>query len=228
MNRALALVAMILVGCSPSPQSCPRGTTLCEDRCVDTAIDPDHCGSCETACTASSTCRAASCVPPGCGLGLLACGDTCVDPLTNNEHCGAKAGCTADSAGVLCGPTAFCSGGVCLARCPSGYVACGTGCIDPAWDSVFCGARGTCSSSDVNSSNWRGSFCTDLTFCSNGSCGNFCAPGGVLCSGSCVAPMTDPSHCGARGSCRDASPQSTEFQGYDCLALKCIGGQCAQ
>lgn len=227
MFRAMAALVVILTGCSPEPP-CPRGSTLCDDRCVDTNLDPDHCGSCATSCAGGSTCRAGSCVAPGCAPGMLACADTCVDPLTNNEHCGATGACTADSAGVVCGPTRFCSGGLCLVRCPTGFLACQGGCIDPAWDSVFCGARGDCSATDVNSSNWRGEFCTDLTICINGGCtDNICTLRGVSCGGACVDPLTDPNHCGARGYCQDADPRSTNFQGSRCPTMNCIGGQCA-
>lgn len=39
-------------------------TGLCGDRCVDLATDPDHCGACDTPCSASQTCGGGKCIAP--------------------------------------------------------------------------------------------------------------------------------------------------------------------
>jgi hypothetical protein len=50
----------------PIDTTCPAGLTWCTDGCADLATDPDHCGTCETACPAPfdntvAACDAGSC-----------------------------------------------------------------------------------------------------------------------------------------------------------------------
>ena len=42
------------------PPVCPAGEQVCDDRCVDVQVDPDHCGACGRWC-ASGLCEAAAC-----------------------------------------------------------------------------------------------------------------------------------------------------------------------
>jgi hypothetical protein len=43
---------------------CPPGTTVCGANCRNLQTDPNHCGTCGTACRAGQTCPAGVCVPP--------------------------------------------------------------------------------------------------------------------------------------------------------------------
>jgi len=181
---------------------CPSGRTFCSGSCVDTNIDPAHCGGCGMACTGGRTCNGSgSCVCPG---GEMFCASACVDTSTSTAHCG---GC-----GMPCAGGMFCSGGTCSSTCTPDCTGrtCGTdGCT---------GSCGTCSG---------GRSCTagacvcpgTQTFCSSacvdtdtstahcGACGNACAGGetctlgtcSTVCTPNCTSRICGTDGCG--GSC---------------------------
>jgi hypothetical protein len=63
--------------CSPpctDGGTCPTGFDCCAQRCVDTRVDPDHCGVCNGPCTLDEFCGLGTCTPV-----LLA--NTCVEPV---------------------------------------------------------------------------------------------------------------------------------------------------
>jgi hypothetical protein len=79
------------------PDACPSPTRLCGATCVDTAADPDHCGSCDSPCVplAGSIpfCAASRCVNAVCRPGFGNCDmnrtNGCeVDVDTSVDHCG--------------------------------------------------------------------------------------------------------------------------------------------
>jgi hypothetical protein len=89
------------------------GGTLCGNQCVNTATDPNNCGSCGNVCTGGKTCQSRQCECPS---GTIACGSQC---------------CTS-------GQT--CQSGVCSSGCPSGQTACGGRCVancDPSTPQVL-------------------------------------------------------------------------------------------
>lgn len=92
--------------------SCAPGLTACPSGCVDTRVDPMHCGGCATVCDPWETCSGSRCIL-ACDAGEIACGGTCVDPLRDPEHCGASGDCTGASAGVSCASGETCSAGTC-------------------------------------------------------------------------------------------------------------------
>jgi hypothetical protein len=51
-------------GCSGTACTCPAGTVACDSTCVGTSIDPNHCGSCDATCGASSACGGGQCLTP--------------------------------------------------------------------------------------------------------------------------------------------------------------------
>ncbi|MFK7986233.1 MAG: MXAN_6577-like cysteine-rich protein [Sandaracinaceae bacterium] len=158
MRRALIAMAMTLAGCmSPAVGlECVDGLTLCDGSCVDTASDPDHCGSCGVACFDAEECLAGLCQRSdrtdasvadgggsdgggsdaggsdggtGCGLGTLRCGDSCVDVRSELGHCG--------DCDALCDE--LCVDGECVDACDAPRVTCGERCVSTESDWQHCG-----------------------------------------------------------------------------------------
>jgi hypothetical protein len=150
------------------------GTTLCGVACVDTSIDPAHCGDCPTVCGPGESCVAGACSLV-CSGGTTACGGSCADLAVDPLHCGACA--------TACAPGEVCSAGACALACAGGTVACNGGCFDLALDPAHCG--------DCNIA------CPAGQDCVNGSCGLVCSGGAVLCENACVSLANDPKNCGA-------------------------------
>jgi hypothetical protein len=80
-------------------------TVLCDDVCVATQANPDHCGGCGTTCVDGEACFSGQCVT-SCGAGLEMCGRQCVDFDTDSNNCG-----QCDSP---CGDQRGCSLGECV------------------------------------------------------------------------------------------------------------------
>jgi len=72
--------------CSDGECECPEGQEMCDDVCVDTQTNNDHCGECGAACTGEPECDAGTCT--ACDGELTACGDSCVDTNADEDHCG--------------------------------------------------------------------------------------------------------------------------------------------
>jgi hypothetical protein len=75
----------------------------CSDQCVDTSLDPENCGECNTIC-ASGVCIVGSCLE--CGAEESVCGQQCANLATDPDNCGA--------CGNPCG-SGLCSYGLCEA-----------------------------------------------------------------------------------------------------------------
>ena len=84
--------------------------------CVDTRVDPSHCGGCGTACSLPNTsvefCAASTCRVGDCAAGFSDCDgldpNGCEAPTTSDPlNCG---GC-----GIRCGASEVCTAGVCRA-----------------------------------------------------------------------------------------------------------------
>lgn len=109
-------------GCAPLAE--------CGGECVDTQIDPNHCGGCDQPCGAMEACVEGGCMLT-CPRGQEVCEGACVDPQSDPEHCG---GC-----GQPCGAGEVCGDGACGVDCPMGQEACGAACIDTQSDAAHCG-----------------------------------------------------------------------------------------
>ncbi len=129
---------------------CPEGLTRCGGACVDTAVDPTHCGICDMACPGAEggapTCVDGRCADP-CPGAIEACGGVCVDVRVEVEHCGdcgqvcrapenGTPACRASRCEVDCDPGSRLCDAACV-PCPEGGVE-GTACADDACVATRC------------------------------------------------------------------------------------------
>ncbi len=198
---------------------CSGGLSDCGGTCVDTDVNPAHCGGCGSACAVGETCAGGTC--------------SCV------PSCGGRS-CGGDGCGGTCGTCAsgrVCTGGSC--DCSASATDCGGTCTDVRVDVMNCGSCGTACA--AGESCVAGACTTDMPdagctpACAGrdcgddtcgGSCGDcasdrLCASGGVCacnaelteCGGICVDTRVDSLHCGACDAPCGAG-------------LRCVGGVC--
>ena len=145
---------------------------------------------------------------PDCKGGATVCGGSCVRLASDNASCGA--------CGNACEAGKVCSNGACEVTCATGLVTCGGRCVDPLSDAAFCGASGTCIGAQA------GMACADGQVCSAGTCQLSCQAGLLDCSGVCLDPLTDRSHCGATAACAGAEAGIACDRGQLCAAGSCV------
>ncbi len=178
---------------------CPLGQTSCDGRCVDTATDAAHCGSCTQACGAGDVCEMGACQAL-CAQGDTLCGTSCVSMQSDSSNCGA--------CGKACPTGQFCSDGACSTSCAHQICEPATGaqqCVDVNTSPDNCGA---CNAA-----------CAAGQSCVAGACQLLCPDGRSACSGQCVVLSTDSSNCGACGNA------CTAAQGCVDGACGCHAGQ---
>ena len=180
--------------------NCYMGPTVteCDDSCVDTSIDDDHCGGCGQACThPSSSCVDGACY---CDDGSRDCDGECIDDLSANpDHCG--------TCGNACPDDVDCESGQCV--CDDGLTACNGACVDLTNDVDHCGS---CQLS-----------CQGFDLCDDGQCA--CDEGRGFCDGACVDIFSDDDHCGGCGQACEAD-QTCENASCQCIdddLLQCSG-----
>src|SRR5690606_17711706 len=145
----------------------------------------------------------------------LACGTDCINPMTDATHCGASGDCTEDDAGEVCSPPNTCQSGECVLTCSGGEVKCNDSCIDPLVNDTFCGASGNCSGNN------RGTPCANDEACESGVCRLQCPGNQVPCSGDCIDPDTEQSHCGATNYCQGDDAGDMCGNGEQCVEGAC-------
>ncbi|WP_437736624.1 MXAN_6577-like cysteine-rich protein [Sorangium sp. So ce1335] len=181
----LASVASCSDGGITTPPTCAAPLASCDDVCVDTSYDHDHCGGCGIACEDGQTCVEGACV--GCDDGQTACGDGCFDLESDEAHCG---GCNS-----ACDDGQTCEDGVCQDEdeCGSGLTTCGGACVDTETAEAHCGGCGNA--------------CDDGQTCEDGVCQDedACGSGLTTCGGECVDTETDEANCGECGTECNAS-----------------------
>lgn len=186
---------------------CGPGEVECDGTCIDTDLDPDHCGACTNACVDDEMCVDGTCVEPM-PCALDACDDACVDTQTDPANCGmcgrwcdSSAACIAGACVVTCSESCdsdaeLCIDGTCV--CRAGLDRCDDDCVDLGSDDDHCGMCGR--------------ECQDM-LCSAGECASACGSGLETCDEACVDFASDPLNCGA---CERACHPSQE----------CVAGEC--
>ncbi len=153
--------------CNNVPES-----TLCDGACVDTTLDPNHCGGCGTRCR--DLAFGANCVDSSCACPdrLTPCAGECVDLMDNSHHCG--------KCGQALLPGERCIDGVPTCIGSPGRI-CDGECRDLSQDPLHCGECGR-------------------AIPAGGSCVKgvpSCPSGKTDCLGTCVSLDTNPHHCGS-------------------------------
>jgi hypothetical protein len=168
--------------CTAGECTCGTGQSYCGGTCIDTASDPQHCGSCFGVCPTADHCAGSAC---RCAAGGLDCFGTCVDEQTDPNACG--------DCNTFCGLAETCVAGTCTCAAPS--MTCGGTCIDTTSDENNCGGCGhACVSTSTSHQSCVGSTCT--------ACG---AVGGACCDGECFnGSLCFDGICQACGSAGDA------------------------
>jgi hypothetical protein len=176
---------------------CTSPWKVCGPMCVDTSIDPLHCGDCGVVCVPGQACVAGACRDVCLG-GSRFCGASCVDSNSNPFHCG---GCNQP-----CAAGQLCSGGSCASPCPIAQTLCNGACVSIMRDPLNCGG---CNATPCGA----GKGCVD------GQCQLGCpAPLEVCDSGNvCADTQNDPFHC---GDCTNTCPVPNG------APRTCVGGQC--
>ena len=149
--------------------TCPSILVACGGTCVDPRSNPTFCGArgdclednAGVTCAGGEVCSGREC-EVSCQEELLACSGRCIDPDSSRSFCGASGSCTGGAAGVICGSGEDCIDGECLPfPCPTGLVGCGSFCVDPDSDPVFCGASGDCLGANAGETCGRRAACID-------------------------------------------------------------------
>ncbi len=174
VSWVVAVAALFVAACSAPPLS---PCTQCGGECVDTRVDPRHCGSCEKPCAAGALCREGACVAT-CAAGQTACSGKCADTRNDPVNCG---GC-----GTTCSAGQACVASMCQSVCPSGQDMCSGACVTTMTDNAHCGG---CNQP-----------CAAGSRCAGGSCRVQCQPNQLSCDGgACVNGATDNQNCGVCG-----------------------------
>lgn len=184
MLMAAAVVAASCLTPLPPEPECILGTTWCGgDRCIDTLLDPAHCGGCNLPCPEGLICSSGACGLL-CAGGTTTCGELCTNTRTDPGHCG--------DCGVACVSGEVCSSGACAVSCGPSLSACpgaeGVQCVDTSIDRRNCGGCGV--------------GCASGWVCASGQCVLSCQQGLTACAATdggrfCVNTETDREHCGA-------------------------------
>jgi len=99
-------------GIGGTTTGCAPRRSLCGSECVDLTINAFHCGACENACAAGSTCQYAQCVS-ACATPLLSCSNRCVDVQSDVANCGA----CGHVCPMIAGADSLCENGRCTLAC---------------------------------------------------------------------------------------------------------------
>lgn len=201
------LFAVIVPACAESTGLeglCLQGQTTCGGICVNTLIDPSHCGTCGSVCGDGQSCEAGVCVS-SCTAGLASCAGSCVDLQDDDANCGA--------CNLACPGGTHCEAGACAAGCAEGLTHCGPVCADLTSDSEHCGG---CYQA-----------CGENQICESSLCVISCGEGLSNCFGQCVDTQTSPQHCGGCGvSCGPGSSCEAGMCVSGCGPTQC--GVCAE
>ena len=114
-------------------------TTCCNELCVDTRTNRNHCGQCGRVCRRGSYCSRSKCCPDGtvnrnglcCPFTHVNCKGECVNLQSDRNNCG--------SCGQKCADNSICSKGKC---CTNGKINCSGVCVNLRTNPDNCGQCG--------------------------------------------------------------------------------------
>ncbi|MFN8591166.1 MAG: hypothetical protein U0031_06840 [Thermomicrobiales bacterium] len=179
------------------------GLKACNNFCVDTNTNRNHCGGCDNECRPEEVCVAGECTPNNqCPTGTKPCpgrlgGSFCApggNACCGDASCGGTDVCC-DASQDICCVRGACVEGRC---CTGNRKVCNDRCVDTQTDRLHCG-----------------------------SCDGWCnGPGLECCSGSCKTLMTDEANCGACGhTCDQRTERCVDGQCRDICSLNAPGWQ---
>lgn len=188
--------------------TCRDGYSACGRACYDLQNDEQHCGSCDTRCSAGEMCVAGMCEIAGDGSvdagddagldGSLDGGDLDGEVGDGAADGAAEGGEGEGGAGdggfadVQLPPLCTGPGSPADCVCDLGELACELNCVNASIDLENCGACGNnCNATPPPSGQY---------FCINGTCVLNCDPPLFVCGNACVDRQTDPNNCGACGN----------------------------
>jgi len=190
-----------------SPECENEGERYCNFTCM-LPNTSDHCGACNTRCSAGTVCIEVGPLQWDCGCadGAVRCGGKCVDPMTDAAFCGASGTCTGLEAGANCGVLGACVDGLC--QCIETHTNCGGQCVDTLTHRDYCNPTpGSC-----------GVSCMAGGVCVDGHCA--CpADRSLECSTGCVNPQNDDNACG--GCPEDGGEVCDTANGFSCIDGSC-------
>lgn len=182
---------------------CPVGQTLCNQDCVFTSYDPNHCGGCNSVCNAgpgaSAACIVGGCVS-ACDEGETLCGGACVDLSTDLQNCG---GCNRSCDSPLDG-FVTCELGHCIDSCLPTDALCGEVCVRVVDDLQNCGDCGVVCEAPTGGA----VDCRDFV------CEPRCLEEESLCATECINLVNRSDHC---GGCQQSCAANTH-----CVDSVCV------
>lgn len=185
---------------------CSGDWMLCNDVCVNTVTDENHCGGCGQRCTGETSCQSSyyerETLPGsncGCSNFERLCNGSCRITSWDNENCG---GCD-----ISCDEGQVCNHGRCDDVCDDSGVCAGQ-CTNLTWDPDNCG--------------WCGRVCSDNNIVTRNCFGD--------CGGSCVTGFLDCNENKGYDGCETDSLQDNNncgACGFQCLSYQtCNNGVC--
>lgn len=117
------------------PEECNgAGAALCGGSCVNTQVDPAHCGGCDNACAASEACQSGVCVAV-CQIDGNQVASGAVNVANACEQCTPETSATTwtqRADGTECNPGQVCSAGECSPKCFIGGELYAADAVNPA------------------------------------------------------------------------------------------------
>lgn len=166
--------------CQDGECVCEEGTD-CDDECVDTETNDEHCGECGNECEDGEVCDGGTCVT-SCEDDETLCEGECVDTETNDDHCGE---CGEECETDVDGAEPVCEDG-----------ECGEECV--ADDEEICDDECTNTDNDRDNCGECGEECGVNEVCRDGDCegglgddcndDGDCPPTSECCDGECLDP----------------------------------------
>jgi hypothetical protein len=219
--------------------SCPTGQTWCDTACFSLQSSPEHCGTCETACTTGELCRSGECVldcPATSGYadcGGTACANLASDPAncgTCSHACAAAEVCSCGECAAACEDlnTSTPNCGACGNACSGTQICCCGACAEPpcpaTCDMVPIPDQLECAPDSRACIDGRTALfdcgacdapCTVTQRCGDGVCtSESCVGAETYCDGRCTNLRSSSNNC---GRCGNACDSETEY---------CLEGAC--